>query len=131
MKQYLFLFLAACLFSIGAHAQTLNNLVISPSPVPMNGVLHVDYDLFNNTTSPLNGPVNSHVKVNGLDLGVMNVHSLSGALLPGQFVHISFPLVANAPNNFSPGGVIIIVWPSGSAWIGNSEGEAVNVTSGQ
>jgi len=128
MKKYLFILLALC-FSAGSHAQTMMNFTASPSTLPLNSTLHIDYDFLNSGSTSISGNIDSHMQVNGLNLGIVNTYTLTAPLLPGQLVHIAFNISASNANNFiiQPAN-IVIVWPTGTFTEANSEQASVDVT---
>jgi len=127
MKKYLFAILILCI-CLGLRAQTMQNFIASPSTLPLNTNLHIEYDLFNTSSANITGNVDNHVKVNGIDLGVLNTFNLANAILPNQSAHISFDIIASLANNFSTSSSnIIVIWPTGTTalpWISDNTGTA-------
>jgi len=128
MKKYLFALLLLCL-SVGLRAQSVTNFIASPSSVPLNGTVHIDYDFQNTGSTNITGNIDSHMKVNGLDLGIVNTYPLMAPLLPGQIAHIAFNITASSGNNFDIlSDNIIIIWPTEGITEGNSSQADVYVT---
>ncbi|MGN6568698.1 MAG: hypothetical protein ACTHJ0_12125 [Flavipsychrobacter sp.] len=129
MKKYLFALFMLCL-SFGLRAQTVTNFIASPSSVPLNGTVHIDYDFQNTSSTNITGNIDTHVSVNSLDLGVINTYVLTSPLLPTQSVHISFDVPADAAHNFNAqSDNIIIIWPTGTfAYNGTSDPATVYVS---
>jgi len=125
MKKQLVIVLLLCLISFGLKAQTMQNFIVSPTSVPFNGTVHVDYDFLNSSSANITGTIDSHLKVNGLDLGIVNNYLLAGPLLPGQSTHIAFDITAGNGNNFDIlSDNIIIIWPTGGFTDNGSDGQA-------
>ncbi|MGN6568697.1 MAG: hypothetical protein ACTHJ0_12120, partial [Flavipsychrobacter sp.] len=115
--------------SVGLKAQTVTNFIANPSSVPLNGIVHIDYDFQNTGSTNIAGNIDSHMKVNGLDLGIVNTYPLTAPLLPGQSVHIAFDITASNGNNFDIlSDNVVIIWPSGGFTEGNSGQADVYVT---
>ncbi|MGN6568702.1 MAG: hypothetical protein ACTHJ0_12145 [Flavipsychrobacter sp.] len=128
MKKYLFVLFMLCL-SVGVRAQAVSNFTASPSSVPLNGIVHIDYDFQNTGSTNITGNIDSHMKVNSLDLGIVNTYPLTAPLLPGQLVHIAFNMSAGSGNNFNVGPAnIVVAWPTGTFTEANSEQVSLNVT---
>jgi hypothetical protein len=133
MKRNFFLLLAVCLLSFAAKAQTvhMNNFMVNPPVVPLNGVLNVDYDLINNGPAPILGNIDSHLSVDGMDQGIKNTYMLTAPLFPGQFVHIAFTLLASPTNGFHiQSNSIVIIWPTGGGFTrcDNQGNTMINIT---
>jgi hypothetical protein len=121
MRKSLLLALAIAGLVICAKAQSAQNLILYPSPVTMNSILNVQYDLYNNTPAPITGVVHTSAKINGVYKGVINNYMLTAPVLPGQTTQINFSIPVTY-TDFNPiGNNIVIIWPSESI---NEDGSA-------
>ena len=129
MKKILLSAFAIVCTAVCVKAQVVQNLVLYPSPVMMNSVLNVQYDLYNNTSNPISGVIPTSAKINGVFKGVVNNYSLPAPILPGQSAQIHFGMPVN-PTDFHPflNGIVIIQSETDVIHDGNSETATIYVT---